>query len=188
MLKVGIYLPSKIQQSGQLLRLPARSSSGSIGMSDKLRKLVVTEAKTWIGTPYHDNGDVKGAGVDCAMLLLRVFVDIGLVPNFDPRPYPMQWSLHQRAERYLETVKKYAREISGPPLPGDIAMFKFGLTYSHGVIVIEWPRIIHANPPGKCRYCEDVYRETGFMRLMRDMPPKFFSVFSETDDHEERLL
>jgi cell wall-associated NlpC family hydrolase len=143
------------------------------------RQRVVREAQSWLGTPYHDNGDVKGAGVDCGMLLVRVYVDTGLVPAFDPRPYPAQWSLHQKAERYLEIVRTYAHEIPGPPLPGDIAMFKFGLTYSHGAIVVAWPRLIHANPPGHaaCRYVDDVFMDSTFIRLMRDMPPKFFSIW-----------
>ncbi len=48
------------------------------------------------------------------------------------------------AERYLEGLLRYAREIAGPPLPGDIALFRFGRTFSHGAIVVEWPRLIHA--------------------------------------------
>ena len=46
---------------------------------------VVTAARAWIGAPYHHAADVKGAGVDCAMILVRVFCDLGLVEPFDPR-------------------------------------------------------------------------------------------------------
>lgn len=140
------------------------------------RRAIVNEARSWLGTPYIGNGDVKGAGVDCGMLLVRVFVDTGLVPAFDPRPYPIQWSLHQKAERYLEIVRSYAKEITGPPKPGDIAMFLFGHTYSHGTIVIDWPTVIHSNPPGKCREV-DTSVSSDFARLIRRAPPKFFSIW-----------
>jgi cell wall-associated NlpC family hydrolase len=45
------------------------------------RATVVAEARSWIRTPYHNCADVKGAGVDCGMLLVRVFVDTGLMPG-----------------------------------------------------------------------------------------------------------
>ncbi len=140
------------------------------------RAAVVEEAKSWLGTPYHQNADVKGAGVDCGMLPLRVFSAVGLIEFRDPRPYPIQWSLHQKAERYLEIVSGYAHEIVGPPLPGDLAMFKMGHTYSHSVIVVSWPNVvIHANGLD-CRY-DDVEHNTIFMRLVRDAPPRFFSIW-----------
>jgi len=49
---------------------------------------VLDEARAWIGTPYHHAADKKGVGVDCAMLPVRVYCDLGIVPMFDPRPYP----------------------------------------------------------------------------------------------------
>jgi len=143
---------------------------------DEERKLVVEEARTWLGTPYVSNGDVKGAGVDCGMLLVRVFVDVGLVEPFDPRPYPAQWALHQSAERYLEIVERLAKEIEGPPLPGDLALFKFGKCWAHGAIVTSWPEIIHANPTinsrAPCRL-DDCKRNSNLSRRV----PRFFSIW-----------
>ena len=59
------------------------------------RQQIVAEARSWIGTRYHACADAKGTGVDCGMLLVRVFVDCGLVAPFDPRPYPIDWHLHR---------------------------------------------------------------------------------------------
>jgi cell wall-associated NlpC family hydrolase len=136
------------------------------------REQVVKEALTWELTPYHENGDVKGAGVDCGMLLVRVFNDaLGLgIP--DPRPYPIQWAFHQKAERYLDIVESYAHEIQGPPAPGDVVVFKIGHCWAHGGIVVNWPEIIHANPPGDCRR-DDWERSNQLRRLT----PRFFSVW-----------
>lgn len=33
----------------------------------------VAEALTWLGTPYHQQGRVKGVGVDCGTLLCEVY-------------------------------------------------------------------------------------------------------------------
>jgi cell wall-associated NlpC family hydrolase len=108
------------------------------------RAAVTAEAEAWIGTPFHHQGRVKGAGVDCAMLLAEVYERCGLVAHFDPGYYPPDWHLHRDAERYLDRLLLYARELDRLPLPGDACVFRFGRTFSHGAIVISWPRIIHA--------------------------------------------
>ena len=138
------------------------------------REAVVNEAKTWLGTPYHGNADIKGIGVDCGMFPLRVFSNVGLIEFHDPRPYPMQWPLHQSGERYLAIVLTYAHEIQETAVgPGDVVMFKFGKGWAHGAIVIDWPEIIHANPPGACRY-DNVMQN---LSLRRMLPVRFFSVW-----------
>ena len=139
------------------------------------RLAIIAEARSWVGTPYHENAAVKGAGVDCGMLPLMVFSTVGLIEFCDPRPYPSQWHLHQKAERYLELVLGYAREVENPK-PADLVMFKIGHTYSHAAIVVEWPTcVIHAN--GKeCQY-DDPSSCTLFRRLIKNSPPRFFSVW-----------
>ncbi len=98
------------------------------------RARVVAEARKWVGTPYHACADVRGAGVDCGMLLVRVFVDTGLLAPFDPRPYPEDWHLHRSEERYLYFASDRLGEVAEPG-PGDIIVFKYGRTFSHGAIV-----------------------------------------------------
>ncbi len=98
------------------------------------RAAVVAEARAWLGTPYHNCADIKGAGVDCGMLIVRVFVDCGLVEPFDPRPYPADWHLHRDAERYLGWVKTWCQEVETPK-PGDLVVFRYGRCYSHGGVV-----------------------------------------------------
>jgi len=148
---------------------------------DEERALVVKEAEKWIGTPYHTNGDVLGAGIDCGMLLVRAFVDTGVVKPFDPRPYPPQWAFHQSAERYLEIVLSLAHEIAGPPKPADLVLFRFAKCWAHGGIVKEWPIIIHSNPTvnpfAKCRY-ENAERCTDLARRI----PRFFSPWPKVWD------
>src|SRR5436305_910136 len=108
------------------------------------RQRVVGIAKTWLGTPYHGCGRVKGAGVDCLTILAETFIEAGLIESIQIPHCSQQWHLHRDAERYLDGLLQYTHEIKGQPLPGDIVLWKFGRCYSHGAIVIERPMIIHA--------------------------------------------
>lgn len=109
-----------------------------------IRQLVVNEALSWIGTPYAHKQRCKGAGVDCGQILAAIYENTGAIPYYDPGDYPHDWHLHQSEERYLASVEKFAHQIKGPPLPGDIALFKFGRCISHGAIVIAWPKVVHS--------------------------------------------
>src|SRR6266496_3157295 len=79
------------------------------------RELVVKEAESWIGTPFHHAARVKGAGVDCLMLLAEVYERAGVVAPIEPPFYVPDWHLHRDAERYLEGLIRYAREIQALP-------------------------------------------------------------------------
>lgn len=106
-------------------------------MSVDVGQKIVEEARKWLDakTPYHHQADVLGVGVDCAMIMVRIFADLGLIPkDVDPRPYAPDWHLHRSDEKYLGWVTKYATRVDAPE-PGDIALFKFGRCISHGGIV-----------------------------------------------------
>lgn len=51
--------------------------------------------------------------------------------------------MHRSDEKYLGWVMQYARQVS-EPLPGDIALYKFGRCISHGAIVTNYPNVIHS--------------------------------------------
>jgi cell wall-associated NlpC family hydrolase len=108
------------------------------------RQRVVAEAETWLRTPYHHMGRIKGGGTDCLMLLAEVYEAAGVIPHIDVPFYPPDWNLHRDTERYLQGLMRYARGIGGPPQGGDVAVFKFGRCFAHGAIVVSWPRLIHA--------------------------------------------
>jgi NlpC/P60 family putative phage cell wall peptidase len=141
------------------------------------RRRVVNEAKSWIGTPFHHAARVKGAGVDCLMLLAEVYEKAGIVAPVDPPFYVPDWHLHRDAERYMEGLLHYARPFDGPPLPGDIALFRFGRTFSHGAIVADWPRIVHAY------WNIGVVHGDALLYPLAGRPVRFFTPF-ETDRFE----
>lgn len=117
-------------------------------MSAELRQAVVDAARSWLGTPYRHRQRVKGLGVDCAQILAAVYEEAGVITPLDLGEYSTQWHLHHEREVYLEWLAfAGARPIEGDPLPGDVGVWKFGLTHSHGGIVIEGgpdPVVLHS--------------------------------------------
>lgn len=111
------------------------------------RAAVISEARSWIGTPFRDNAAIKGAGVDCAQLCARVYAAAGIMDAFPVPHYSPQWFLHRDEEVFLDNVLTVAREVAEHDVrPGDMALFKIGRLFAHGSIVVGWPdRIIHAH-------------------------------------------
>lgn len=108
-----------------------------------IRAEIVAVALAWLNTPFHHAGRVKGVGVDCLQLLVAVYSEVGLLPAVDTGHYPRDWHFHKSEERYLDAVSGHANQVD-VPLPGDLALFKFGRCVSHAAIVIDWPLCIHA--------------------------------------------
>jgi len=146
-------------------------------MSD-LRQAIVREARSWLGTPYHHAGRVKGkrGGVDCAMLPAEVYTAVGAIPPAEVQDYSPQWHLHRDEELYLGAVLGHAREIKGPPLPGDFVLFKVGRCWAHGAIVLDWQLVIHASAEAKMVVLADVFRDCFAHKRLADRSPRFFSV------------
>ena len=145
-----------------------------IGTPD-LRAAIVAEALTWLGTTYHHQARVKGVGCDCAQLPAACYEAVGIVPHLDP-DYSPQWMMHHDAEKYLEYVLPYAREITREELkPGDLVMWKFGRTYSHSAIVVDPPIVIHAMQRAGAVVLGDMDRDADLI----SRPSRFFTVFED---------
>jgi cell wall-associated NlpC family hydrolase len=110
------------------------------------REAVASEAMTWINTPYHHHGRIKGVGVDCAQLLCAVYEACGLVEPVDPGMYAIDWHLHHSEEQFSGWMRKYAalqldRALLGL---GDVVLFKYGRTFSHGSIYVGDGLFVHS--------------------------------------------
>jgi NlpC/P60 family putative phage cell wall peptidase len=159
----------------------AAYSAEATAYSEGRRRQVIAAAQSWLGTPYHHMGRLKGVGCDCLTLLAAVYHEVGIVPAIEIPFYPPDWHLHRSAERYLEGLLEYAREVdpieipgSSPGTePGNIAVFRFGRCFAHGAIVISWPRVIHAwNGLGVV--CGDATKP-----CLADRAVRFFNPFSD---------
>lgn len=121
------------------------------------RAAVIAEAITWIGTPYHHMGRIRGAGADCLTFLAESFAGAGVIPPVDLGYYAQHWHHHRSGEAYLAGIIGYCAENEDAPLPADIVLWRFGRTFSHAAIVVAWPKIIHAYAGRACGY-EDAER------------------------------
>ena len=127
------------------------------------RQKVVVEARRWIGTKYVHNGDQWRYGVDCGMILIRVFENALGTKYEDPRPYPSDWMMHRDDERFVGIVLSCGTtEISDPAKPGDIIVFRHGRSFSHGGIITEGTRFVHAHAPTGCVLEDDLSLPTQF--------------------------
>jgi len=112
-----------------------------------MRARIVEVAKSWQNTPFHDCAGLKGVGVDCAYLPIRVLNEVKFFERDipDPAPYSPQVMLHSEEELYLPVITKYTREIEESQVkPADFVLYHVGKSWSHGAIVVEWPGyVIH---------------------------------------------
>jgi cell wall-associated NlpC family hydrolase len=126
-------------------------------MTDDQRKSVVTEALSWVGTPYRGWAEIKGprGGTDCGMLIKAVYQKCNLVPQGDlgiDMSYSLQVAQHRPDKTYFDLVLRYNHEIPESEVKaGDIVLFKIGHAYAHGGFVTEWPLIVHAFAHGGVR-------------------------------------
>lgn len=111
-----------------------------------MRAAIVIEAMTWLNTPYHHRARVKGAGVDCAMILIGIFAGVGLIAEFEPEDYPRDWMLHRAEDRFRNTIRRHAEQIDLAEVQsGDVALYLVGKCFAHGAVVIDWPLVLHAD-------------------------------------------
>lgn len=131
---------------------------------------IVSEALSWLNTPYHPHGRVKGVGVDCAMLLAEVYERAGTIPRVDPGHYSPQFGLHRSEEVFKGFVETYGTEIDVPE-PGACVLFRYGRCYSHGAVMVSDTEFVHASLPvrmvclGALGDAEVSKRETKFYRV-----------------------
>ena len=106
------------------------------------REELIAEARTWLGTPYHPEGRIKGVGVDCGGLVYELYN-----PHFGPfAPYPRyssDWGLHGNEEKYLDFIKPHVVPVERP-IMGSISLFHLGRAYAHAAIYMGNEKYIHA--------------------------------------------
>ena len=127
---------------------------------NKTRQEAISLARTYIGTPYVLGGKVRGAGVDCATLLLLYLLDIGAVcPEKlgNIGLYRPDWFCNTPGQPYLAAMLRVSRRVAESAAglvtdatPGNLALFRVANSkvFNHGAIVTRWPLGIHAEQKG----------------------------------------
>ena len=117
-------------------------------MALPVRQAIVKEAGSWIGTPFAHFQCCKGAGVDCAHLIIGVGKEVGIFPpDFSVPYYSAQWLLDKKARLLLDTLE-HAGFTEKPPaerLPGDVLVFEVGALECHVGIFVGDNQMVHAH-------------------------------------------
>lgn len=81
---------------------------------------VVEQARGWIGTPYHHQESVKGAGTDCLGLMRGLWRELyGEEPELPP-PYTQTWGDYDKKETMLEAAERNLEKVAMAPTGGYI--------------------------------------------------------------------
>lgn len=138
------------------------------------RDIVIATAKSFLRTPYHHMGRRRGVGVDCATLILECAVAAGIVPPDEKLPYyPFQWNMNGDTESLVTFIRRFCPEITGPPKPASLVVWKMGRTFSHGAVIIDWPLCIHARAGDGCEYV-DANADGRLAMMGAEIRPKLF--------------
>lgn len=116
------------------------------------RPAILTEARRWIGTPYHHRASLRGVGTDCLGLVRGVWRALyGSEP--EPLPdYTRDWAEATGAETLLEAATRHLIPTEAPR-PADIVLFRLrptGPARHIGILgetASELPTLIHALSP-----------------------------------------
>jgi cell wall-associated NlpC family hydrolase len=126
-----------------------------------LRAALVTEARSWLGTPYVRRAMVKGSGADCASFLLACLRNVGLVSMDEARDelkrvFSDDWFCHASDEQYKLRVLRHAELLcecvghrTAEIAPGNLLLIRTAGSrrYNHGGLCVGWPRVVHAVAP-----------------------------------------
>jgi cell wall-associated NlpC family hydrolase len=146
---------------------------------DLLRDKLVKAAERYIGTPYHHAARVYGVGIDCVNLLCAVYAEAGLTEHIVLPFFCQDWMLHRSEELFLMGVLEQRLHEVTAPLPGDVALFRYGRCYSHGAIVTQWPELIHSFAALGGVVRGDATRHPLLDAVGQPRPVKFYSIFAD---------
>ena len=111
------------------------------------RAAIIAEARTWIGTPYHHQASVKGAGCDCLGLVRGVWRGVyGTEPEAPP-PYSRDWAEAHRQETLADAAGRHMLSVELDNIaPGDVLLFALNerAPAKHCAILTEQDRMVHS--------------------------------------------
>lgn len=110
-------------------------------------ELVVTAARSWIGTPYRHQASLKGVGCDCLGLVRGVWRDLfGPEPETAP-PYSGNWA-EGNGDPLLEAARRHLAKVDPSAFgAGDVLLFRYraDLPAKHCAIATGPDTMLHAH-------------------------------------------
>jgi NlpC/P60 family putative phage cell wall peptidase len=115
---------------------------------------IVAAARAWIGTPYHHQAAVRGAGCDCLGLIRGVWRDLYGTEPGQPPPYSPDWGEYGTVEHLLEAAARHMTPVAVPEArAGDALAFRMrpGCMAKHLAILTGAWSMIHAQSGDEVR-------------------------------------
>ena len=92
-----------------------------------IREKIIAEARTWIDTPFHHQGRLKGVGADCVGIIIGTGINLGLT-DFNTVGYSRQPDgLAMRATLNEQMIQVTFDEVKY----GDVLLFAFDQDPQH---------------------------------------------------------
>ena len=86
---------------------------------------VIAIARSWLGTPYHDQASLRGVGSDCLGLARGVWREVVGPEPFAIPPYSRDWGETGPREVLAEGARRMMIEVSPPEAgPGALVLFR----------------------------------------------------------------
>ena len=88
---------------------------------------VIATARSWLGTPYHDQASLKGVGCDCLGLARGVWREVVGDEPFPIPPYSRDWGETGPREVLADGARRMMPEIAPSDIvPGALVLFRMG--------------------------------------------------------------
>ena len=108
---------------------------------------VIAAARSWLGTPYHDQASLKGVGCDCLGLARGVWREIVGDEPFPIPHYSRDWGETGCREVLAKGARRMMMELPAADAgPGALILFRMrpGAIAKHVGIITTLDRFIHA--------------------------------------------
>ena len=107
-------------------------------------------ARCWVGTPFHPYAGIRGAGVDCIHLCGEIYLEAGVVTNYEFPCYVMDGGEHRHTSQITEWMDRQLALVfrrlpaTTELLVGDFLGFTIGRVIHHCGVFIGQRQFIHA--------------------------------------------
>lgn len=111
---------------------------------------MAAEALRWVGTPFHDQASVRGAGADCKGLLWGVARELTYPEADSVFATFVTYDLRRRGGVPAQLLKQGLASLFDPVAPGaalepgDVLLLKHGGVAQHLAIVVSEQTAVHA--------------------------------------------
>jgi len=125
-------------------------------MTENISNRIITQARTWLGTPFHHQARLKGKGCDCLGLIVGVVDELGLKDKNGVKLAAYDEVTYSREPDGAYLTQKLTGLLAEIPIDearaGDLALFKVRENPQHLAILSDYEGtlgMIHSFAPSR---------------------------------------